>query len=279
MKNLISISLLSALFLLQSCTDGPGQKTQTVSSDSVAKPSVTTPAAAETTNDAAAIMQKTQVPILCYHHIRSDVKPAEYTVSIEAFKSQMKWLADSGYQTILPDDYYEYLVHNKPLPPKPVMLTFDDTRKAHYDVAAPEMKRYGFKGVFYIMTVAIGKPGYMTRDEIKTLSDDGNLIGIHTYDHQNVKHLHTPEEWEKQLDKPRKTLEDITGKKVDHFAYPFGIWNDSAVYVLKSRNIKTAYQLSDKRKEDLPLLTLRRMIVPGQWKDPAHMGKWMRNLF
>lgn len=37
------------------------------------------------------------------------------------------------------------------------------------------------------MTVSIGRPNYMTKDQIKQLSDEGNVIGSHTWDHHNVK--------------------------------------------------------------------------------------------
>jgi peptidoglycan/xylan/chitin deacetylase (PgdA/CDA1 family) len=36
-------------------------------------------------------------------------------------------------------------------------------------------------------------------------------------------------DWVKQVDKPSQELERITGKPVDYFAYPFGLWNKQAV--------------------------------------------------
>lgn len=66
------------------------------------------------------------------------------------------------------------------------------------------------------MTVSIGKKGkfvdYMSSDQIKQLSDEGNVIGSHTYDHKNFK-KYEGKDWEEQLDKPTKRLEEITGKK------------------------------------------------------------------
>src|SRR5688572_12760611 len=64
--------------------------------------------------DAATILSRTQVPILCYHRLR-DYKPTEsastrtYIVPVPAFQAQIKMLADSGYHAITPNDYYEYL--------------------------------------------------------------------------------------------------------------------------------------------------------------------------
>jgi hypothetical protein len=60
-------------------------------------------------------------------------------------------------------------------------------------------------------------------------------------------------------------LETITGKPVQFFAYPFGLWNKEAIPKLQNRNIRMAFQLSAKRDSTEPLFTVRRMIVPGSW--------------
>ena len=44
------------------------------------------------------------IPVLCYHNIRMDTKPGEYTISAERFKQHMKLLADSGYHAIRHND-------------------------------------------------------------------------------------------------------------------------------------------------------------------------------
>ncbi len=216
-------------------------------------------------NNAATILQMKQVPVLCYHHIDERVPAGEaYSVTISEFASHLKMLHDSGYQTILPQQYYDYLVYNKTLPAKPVMLSFDDTREEHYRIAGKEMRIYGFKGVFFIMNIAIGKPDYMSAEQIKLLSDSGHVIGSHTWDHQNAKNVHG-DDWIKQLDEPKAKLESITDKQVDFFAYPFGVWTDSAAMQIKNRGIKAAFILTQKRSETQPLHTIRRMIVPSGW--------------
>ncbi len=219
--------------------------------------------------DAASILSRKQVPVLCYHQIRdwkeTDSKSAkDYIVPVETFKSHMKMLADSGYHTILPDQYYAYLNMGVPLPEKPIMLTFDDTEENQYLIAAPEMKKHGFKGVYFIMTVSLGRPKYMSKDQVKELSESGHVIGSHTWDHQNVK-KYQGEDWVKQIEKPTKTLEAITGKKIEHFAYPFGLWNPAAFPELKKRGFKSAYILAEKRDPADPLFTIRRIIASGYW--------------
>lgn len=230
--------------------------------------------------DAATIMQRKQVPVLCYHDLknwrpneRQSMK--EYIVPVAAFKEQMQSLKDSGYQTITPDDYYNYLTRGATLPAKPIILSFDDGDLEQFTVGYPELEKHGFKGVFFIMTIATGKKNYMSSEMLKELSDNGHVIGSHTWDHHNVKG-YTAEDYNVQFAGSKQKLESITGKPVEHFAYPFGVWNEAALPALQERGYKSAFQLSaSKRDSTLPLYTLRRMIVPGTW-NTATMHKWIK---
>jgi len=221
------------------------------------------------------------VPILCYHQIRdwrpTDSKTAQaYIVPPASFHEQIKMLADSGYHTILPDQLYAYLNEGTPLPSKPVMLTFDDTDLDQYTVAKPLLEKYGYKGVFFVMTVSIGRPRYMSKEQIKDLSDKGHVIASHTWDHHNVK-KYQGQDWVTQIEKPTKQLEQITGKKIQYFAYPFGLWNHEAIPELKKRGMIAAFQLYAKRDETDPLYTIRRIIVPAM--KPATLSKAMHTAF
>lgn len=236
--------------------------------------------------DAKTILARKQVPILCYHQVRNwkatDGKVGkDYIIEIQNFKDQMKMLADSGYHSILPDQLYAYLNDGAKLPSKPIMLTFDDTDLDQFTVVNPTLKKHGFKGVYFIMTVSIGKKGkfvdYMSSAQIKQLSDEGNVIGSHTYDHKNFK-KYAGKDWVEQLDKPTKKLEEITGKKMTSFAYPFGLWNAEGIPELKKRGFKMAYQLSTKRDEKDPLFTIRRIIASGYWS-PKTLSNSIKNSF
>lgn len=232
--------------------------------------------------DAAAILNRPEVPILCYHQLRdfrpSDSKTArDYIVPGANFREQIKSLADSGYHSVLPDQLYDYLFFGESLPAKPVMITFDDTRLDHFTVALEELNKYGFKGVFFIMTVSLNRPGYMSKEQVKQLADEGHAIGLHTWNHKNVKTF-TEADWAIQVTKPRDQLKAITGKPIDYFAYPFGLWDKPGLERIKEHGFKAAFQLSGRRDESLPLFTIRRMIVPGEWK-LLRMQQHLRNSF
>ncbi len=86
------------------------------------------------------------------------------------------------------------------------------------------------------MTVSLGRPRYMSKDQVKALSDAGHAIGSHTWDHHNVK-KYQGDDWKIQIEKPSKQLEEITGKPIRYFAYPFGLWNPQAIPELKKRGM------------------------------------------
>ncbi|HUB61027.1 MAG TPA: polysaccharide deacetylase family protein [Puia sp.] len=281
MKNFVSASLGILLFAATACgsgTHGKGAATSAADTINGARPDAT--AAAPVLDTAglpggkvpppSVILHRKEVPILCYHQIR-DWKPTDsrtsrdYIMPPADLKAELKMLADSGYHTILPDQLYAYLTRGEALPDKPVMLTFDDTDEDQYTVAWPEMKKYGFRGVFFVMTVSLGKlPHYMTREQVKELSDAGNLIGSHTWDHHDVR-KYQGNDWVIQIDKPTKELEAITGKQIRYFAYPFGLWNRQALPELRKRGFIAAFQLADKMDPADPLMTIRRIIVGGGW--------------
>lgn len=267
LSSIVPLCMLAAV----ACTSKPAGKTTSVETSSKTTEINTTitkipggPVASKAT-----IMARKQVPVVCYHQIRdwkaTDSKGAkDYIVQIAAFKEHMKMLADSGYHTILPDQLYAYLAYGAPLPKKPVMLTFDDTDVDQFTIARPEMKKYGFKGVFFIMTVSLGRPHYMSKEQVKQLSDEGNVIAGHTWDHHNFKKF-AGKDWETQIDKPTKKLAEITGKEIKYFAYPFGLWNEQGLPELHKRGFLLAFQLAEKRDANDPLMTVRRILDSGYW--------------
>lgn len=285
--------LLTGLILIASCQSKSNSASTSVSADTAEHMANNEPVSSVPVDinkikvaDAKTILARKQVPILCYHQVRNwkerDGKVGkDYIVEVQNFKDQIKMLADSGYHTILPDQLYAYLNTGAALPSKPIMLTFDDTDLDQFTTVNPILKKYGYKAVYFIMTVSIGKKGkfvdYMSADQIKQLSDEGNVIGSHTYDHKNFK-KYAGKDWEEQLDKPTKKLEEITGKKMTEFAYPFGLWNAEGIPELKKRGFKMAFQLATKRDEKDPLFTIRRIIASGYWS-PKTLSNSIKNSF
>ena len=263
--------IVTASLALAACTLSPNSNNTSVASKDPSAAAAKTAVAGvpgTTIPPASVVLAKKEVPILCYHQIR-DWKPTDsrsardYIMPIADFKAQMKMLHDSGYHTILPDQLYAYLTTGAALPSKPVMLTFDDNDEDHYTIAYPELKKYNYKAVYFVMTVTLGRlPHYMSKDQVKELYTAGNVIGSHTWDHHNVR-KYQGKDWETQIDKPTKQLEAITGAPIKYFAYPFGLWNAPAFPELRKRGFVAAFGLADHRDQNDPMMCIRRIIVGG----------------
>ena len=133
------------------------------------------------------------LPIIMYHHISADEKALnDYVISPTELESDFSMIKKLGYTAILPAQLIDYTEKGVPLPGNPIMITFDDGFESVYHYAYPLAEKYGLK-----FTVAIyGKEterfsecndhnilySYMTRDEIKELSESGICeIANHTY--------------------------------------------------------------------------------------------------
>lgn len=225
-----------------------------------AEKKATKPGAASSKNTASQIYAKPEIPVLCYHRI-ADGSKGDYKVSPATFAAHVKILADSGYHSISPSQLYDYLVYNKSLPEKPFLITFDDSRAEHSVIAAKVLEKHGFRGVFFIMTITYNKKNYMTKEQIASLAKAGHTVGLHSWDHTMATKYKTSEEWKKEVSDPQKKLAEITGKPVEYWAYPNGVFNHVAAQEL-SKHFKISFELSTKRDSLLPLQCVRRIIVP-----------------
>jgi peptidoglycan/xylan/chitin deacetylase (PgdA/CDA1 family) len=96
------------------------------------------------------------VPILMYHEIgaRAD---SPWCVPEETFRAQMASLREQGFQTILPSDLAAHLRRGKPLPRKPIVLTFDDGYLSNLNIVEPILKEHGFRALVYLITSQVAE--------------------------------------------------------------------------------------------------------------------------
>jgi len=84
------------------------------------------------------------VPIIIYHSILPD-RQGTYIVHPDLLEQDLVYLRDAGYTTVTVADLIAYVDEGKPLPKKPVMLTFDDGYYNNYLYAHPLLKQYGMR--------------------------------------------------------------------------------------------------------------------------------------
>src|SRR3954471_3307256 len=111
---------------------------------------VPTPAAAA---DPAAIVARATVPVLCFHQIR-DWRPSDSPADRgiitppSVLANQMDVLAHHRFTPITTDALYAHLTTGSPLPPKPILLTFDDGSGCQVTNAVPILQRHQFPAAF-----------------------------------------------------------------------------------------------------------------------------------
>ena len=208
-------------------------------------------------------------PILEYHMVTEnphpDAKP--YVVPPEDFAEQLDYLAEEGYTTITPQDYARARRGKQQLPEKPIILSFDDGYEDNWRVVLPMLEERGMKAVFYMVTNSIGKPGYLTWDNLFDMERRGMEIGSHTANHLPLTTL-SPEKQREELRLSKLMLEWKGMKTIYSFSYPNGSYNAGVVTMLAEEEYLTAVtgEAGLNTLETNPYL-LRRVNIP-----PPHFG-------
>ena len=231
---LISIGLISGCNL----TDGPvtlsSDPTQTITLTSVPPtpvPPTETPLPTSSPTPAISptpvwVFQSGTItcPILLYHRIAEPPLPnssdARYYTAPVDFQWQMQALKDWGYTTIPISLLVEAILKGASLPPRPVVISFDDGYESVYENAFPVMQAYGFTGVMYLVWDYLGSQGYMDNGQIQTMTTVGWEIGSHSMTHPHLPVVHDQVFFEGAQSKSH--LESEFGVNVESFAYPYG---------------------------------------------------------
>lgn len=145
---------------------------------------------------------------------------------------------------------------------KPIAITFDDGLKSQYDNAVPILRRWKLQATFAVMPdwAGDGAHEYMTNAQIKELSNDWE-IACHTYHHADLPYLRVINnpDWQAQIIRSKKRLEEIIGKKVTSFVYPYGHFDDQTIELVAKHYVIAA------RTGGKPTITANDLfIVPRQ---------------
>lgn len=180
------------------------------------------------------------IPILMYHKIGTPPpgsKMGSLWVSQEKFKKQMSYLSEEGYHPVTFKDLYDHWDGKKPLPLKPVFITFDDGYSNNFTEAFPILKEFGFRATLFVVVQTVGwdnhwhDPVSETRipmvswAQLKELQGAGWEIGSHTMSHPRLAKLPIPEVKE-EMSKSRRIISEFLDEIPDTFAYPYGNGED-----------------------------------------------------
>ncbi len=204
-----------------------------------------------------------KVPILIYHSVRpyratDTAFIRRYVVAPEELDRQLSYLEQNGYSAITFDALAEALSNGAPLPPKPVIISFDDGWQGQFAYAFPLLKKHRLAATFFIYTSAIGQPYFMTWKEVAALADAGMAIGGHTVTHPYLPKITDEAILRREIIGGKKSIEHHLGKTIDAFAYPFGHYDDRSIALVKEagyRTARTTYRGAGHATEDLYRLT------------------------
>ena len=210
------------------------------------------------------------VPILAYHYIRADTDPADplgagLSVSPHDFAAQMDLLRRSAVRAITLDDLVAALRGAVVLPPRAVIITFDDGYADFAGNALPVLQRDHLCATLFAVPGFLGHAGYLTALQLHDLAGAGVRIGAHTMDHLDLS-TQPPDVVAGEVGRSADVLRALTGQPVRDFAYPYGAFDATAVAAVQAAGFSDAVALALQLPETWAgRFTLpRREVVGGE---------------
>jgi peptidoglycan/xylan/chitin deacetylase (PgdA/CDA1 family) len=188
---------------------------------------------------AMAVASAGGIPILMYHYV-ADVPPSTgpyasgLTVRTGDFDDQMRYLAHNGYQTVDLGDLYLARRGLKTLPPKSVILTFDDGGLDNYRVAFPILVKYGLRGTFFVVTGKVGAVGQMDWDDLRVMADQGMSVDSHTVSHPVDLRVVDDPRLARELGDSRTAIAQNLGLAPESLSYPSGRYDERVAAAAKA---------------------------------------------
>lgn len=213
------------------------------------------------------------VPILMYHEVGETANSA-WCIPIETFRAQMNSLRTQGFKTILPSDISAHFGWGKPLPRKPVIITFDDGYLCNLNLIEPILKENGLRAVIYLITeqtaeTASGRREYegkkcLVWPEVLAMQNRATFVfGGHAHTHRNLAVEANPLP---QVAECRRQLLLHGICEPYSFCYPHGEYNQETIKAVKQAGFQTAVVCEDAVASIGPatnLFTLPRVSVMG----------------
>ena len=185
-------------------------------------------------------MAETPVPVLMYHSVATAPNDAtrELSVAPEVFSEQMALIGDLGLAPVNTADLAACWRTGRPLPPRPVLVTFDDGYEGVHRHALPVLAKHGFAATLFVSTGWIrgahhtggALDAMLDWDQVRELAATDVEIGGHSHTHPQLDQL-DDETLRHELIHCKEIVADELGTVPASFAYPYGY---------SSRRVRTA---------------------------------------
>lgn len=202
-------------------------------------------------NFTVGLLPTKKASILMYHSV--DYNPVFFTVKPEEFQRQMNYLYEKKYNVVSLNQLLKYL-QAKNIPPKTIVLTFDDGYEDNYFNVFPILKKYNFPAIIFLTTGFIGKEipnsaGIPLRAlnwyQIREMHNSG-LIDFqpHTMSHPKLTKI-SLENAKKEILESKKIIEEKLNKECHFFSYPHGNFNEEIKEILRKNDFWAAVTIKE----------------------------------
>lgn len=175
-----------------------------------------------------------------YHQVDTPLSAREqrFCVPPADFAAQMRWLAEQGYRGVTLDQVIAHVGGSSALPPRSVHVTFDDGFIGVLEHALPALQQHRMPATLFALPRRTGQTNdwmhergfprraLLSRSQLEVLAGEGVAIGSHTCTHARLPELPADAARSEIADSKRE-LEDMLGRAVEHFAYPYGLFDAS----------------------------------------------------
>ena len=212
--------------------------------------------------------------ILTYHHV-ADAPPGHpqknLFISPREFNRQMDFLKQDGFHVMSLDLIKNSLTGGEPLPHHTVAITFDDGFEDIFQNAFPILSAHGFTATIFVITGTLGAAvsqrdtseceRYLSAEHLRALSAADITIGSHSTAHRRLGNIPLDEATE-EIVNSRKVLEEILGRPVTWFSYPFGSFNSEVARCVRNAGYAGAVSvIRDNRVKPSQVYYLPRVMV------------------
>ena len=215
------------------------------------------------------------VPILMYHVVGTAPADAPYPslyVTRADFAGQLRWLRAHRYHAVSLRRVYDYWKHGYALPPRPVVLTFDDGYREDFTNVRPLLARRHWPGVLNLAVRNL-LDDKLTVPQIRLMIRQGWEIDAHTINHLDLTTLGSAE-LRREVAGSRTWIRRRFHVPVAFFCYPSGRYDARVIAAVRAAGFLGATIEGFSRASPRDgLLTLPRIRVDGSDGVPGLAAK------
>ena len=221
------------------------------------------------------------VPVLVYHDIGVQAK-GRMQIPVAKFEEQMRYLKAEGFSVITLREFIEYTQLRRQLPPKSVVIGFDDGYKSFRQYAYPVLKALGFSATLFVYTDYVGAGrNALSWKELRELAAEGVDIQGHSKSHADLRRQAGETEGQyaqrmkAELRQPVELFRQHLGSPREVLAYPYGYADDELVRHVKQHGYVAAFTV---RRQTNPAFVFPLKINRSQVYAEMTLQDFARNL-